>query len=509
LGYQLDLGAVSKTVFDFEVRTLECASCGGPIEAPKEGGHTRCSYCGATNVVEHRTADARAHRKPSMAEEVARLSRLKSQLLNPVSGHIYDLERRPMDFGHIDPLGSSGFARLKSTWDQAKTVAAAPPGSEQDRRLCWTALRLADHYRRNRDAIHARAVLETALDRVGDGGLCHLLRCRLASEAVFERDLTSAHGWLDECDAAPEVVELDSAYREALARIREAERNPSAVLDVLGRRHGDIPIQAAYDFQTSLLRIHALELSGAMQAASEEFGRAGSSHGPGEVTAALAKAGFAPQTRGRQGQQDLARKRAIAASLVRERASLGSALSALAVSLLKVPFIAAALMIAVAIPRCSMNRDPLMGVQGYALCPEVCQACEGPMWVFTEWNQTGPGEYTSDGAEYFCMPPAGAQPSQPLRDPRYEMSWVAAFGSTYGILLALSLVFVPPLAFLSFGRTRRKRRELTAKVDEIMREVGGPPPEAQGKSALPGLGIAVGLLVAAFALAAGLTFVAL
>ncbi len=497
---------MSKTVFDFEVRTLECASCGGPIEAPKQGGHTRCTYCGATNVVERRSADERAHRKPSMAEEVARLSRLKSQLQNPLSGHIYDLERRPMDFGHIDPMGSSGFARLKSIWDQAKNAATAPSGSELDRRLCWTALRLADHYRRNRDAIHARAVLETALDRVGDAGLCNLVRCRLASEAVFERDLPSAHGWLDECDAAPEVVELDSAYRESLARIRNAERNPSAVLDVLGRRHGDIPIQSAYDFETSLLRIHALELSGALQAASEEFGRAGGTHGLKEVTAALTKAGLAPQTRARQGQQDAARQRAIAGSLARERANLGSPLPALAASLFKVPFIAGALMIAVAIPRCSLNRDPLMGVQGYALCPEVCQGCEGPMWVFTEWNQTGPGEYSSDGAEYFCVPPA---PGQPVRDPRFEMSWVAAFGSSYGLLLALSLLFVPPLAVVRYRRSAHKRRELTAKIDAILREIGGPEPEASGRSALPGLAIAAGFVAAAFVVAAALTFVAL
>ncbi len=489
----------------------------------------QCAYCSTTNVVSHRAADKRANFKPSMAEEVARLSRLNSQLANPVSGHIYDLQRRPLDFAHLEPMSEAGHAQLKTIWDQAKLSGPVAPGSEQDRRLCWTALRLADHYSRGSDALHARAVLETALDRVGDAGLCNLIRCRLATEAVAEGDHASAQGWLDECDSAPEVAELDSAYREALAQLRNAEGNPGGVLEVLGRRSGDVPIQRAFDFSASLLRIHALELGGAAQAAGEEFDRASGRHNTGRLVEALEAQGLAPGVRARQAQREAAKKRDAAAAdarrvqneaakkraqmnaLARNRAELSTGLASLPGALAKAPFIAAALMIVVSIPRCTMDVDPLLGVQGYALCPEVCQGCEGPMWVFTEWHQTGPGEYTSDGAEYYCMPPStAAVPSpEPIRNQSYEMSWVAAFGSTYGLLLLFVLPFVPVLAFLTHAQAAQKRRKLDAEIEAIRQELGGPEPVVKRKTVLRGLAVGVGLITAGFAFAGVLTVVAL
>ncbi|MEZ4221584.1 MAG: hypothetical protein R3B13_11705 [Polyangiaceae bacterium] len=520
---------MSRTVFDLEVRTLECASCGAPIEAPKEGGQARCNYCSRTNLVVSRAADERARLRPSRVEEVARLSRLNSQLANPVSGHFYDLNRPPLDFERVDLSLSAGLTKLRASWEQARASAPATPGSEDERRVCWMAIRLAERYVGDRDAIHARAVLETALDRVSDAGLCNLIRCRLASAATRAGDLGSAQGWLDECDAAPELLELDSAYREAIARLRAAEGNPGAVIEVLGRRSGDVPIHRAVDLATVLLRIDALEASGATEAAGEEFDNASGRYGAKALVAALAAQNLAPGVRAREAkreakraqaaaaalaleaQQDAARDRAHMNALARQRAELKTGIAALPAALVKVPVIALALLILVAIPRCSFNVDPLMGVQGYALCPEACQGCEGPMWVFTEWTQTGPGEYSSDGAEYYCMsPPApGETESKQIRHANYQMSWVAAVASSYGILVLLALILVPPMAMITHSHEARRRQKLDEEIQEIQRRVGGVPEAAKGRPVAPLLILALGFIGAALGLAALVTFVAL
>lgn len=497
---------MSKTIFDFEVRTLECASCGGPIEAPKTGGHVVCGFCRATNHVTERSADERANRRPSMVEEVARLSRLKAQLSNPVSGHVYDMDRPPHDWGGLDPAGPGGVARLKSAWAEAKASAGAPGSPQRDQRTTWVALRLAEHHRRTRDPLQARAVLETSLDLVQDAGLHHLVRCRLASEAVRERDFAAARGWLDECDPAPEVLELDSAYREARARLHVAERKFNEVLDVLGRRRDDVPIDPSVDFDASLLRIHALELSASPQGASEELDRAAGMHGEERVIFGLTQEQLAPGTRARKQLEARAQLRRTLLSYAERRARFATGLRALPPALAKAPFIAAALMVLVAVPRCTLDIDPLMGVQGYALCPSVCNGCEGPTWVMTEWNQTGPGEYTSDGAEYYCMPPP---PTPPARDARYEMSWVAAFGSSYGLLLLLVLPLVPLLAYAGHMRAVNARRSLDDQLEDLAQRLGEPVPRVQGPSMLKPLAMAVTLFGGLLAASAVLTYVAL
>jgi hypothetical protein len=82
--------------------------------------------------------------------------------------------------------------------------------------------------------------------------------------AVFEGDIGSAEGWLKECDQAPEVLELDSPYRHAVAYVRLAKGDAAGALAILGEREGQIPF---LDTQSSAvirvpLRLHALEVLG-------------------------------------------------------------------------------------------------------------------------------------------------------------------------------------------------------------------------------------------------------
>jgi hypothetical protein len=87
---------MNTTIFDVRIRTVECERCGAPVECPRNGGNIPCRYCGSINAIATRSLDVTARKSESMAESVARMGRLKSQLDSPLEGHPYDLERYPM-----------------------------------------------------------------------------------------------------------------------------------------------------------------------------------------------------------------------------------------------------------------------------------------------------------------------------------------------------------------------------------------------------------------------------
>jgi len=495
---------MATTIFDIAIRTLECAQCGAPIAAPREGGQVRCEYCSAANQVSTRTADARARRETSMADEVARLARLKSQLANPVTGHIYDLRRDPLGWSGVDPASPAGFEQLKGLWARSKEISEADRGPEEDRALCWAAMRLAYVHRLGGNSLHARATLETALDMLADAGLRHLVRCRLASEAVREGDLMSAEGWLEECDAAPEVLELDSAYREASARLHTAQRRFSRVLDVIGREREDIPIHPVFDLQAAALRIHALEMMGLESQADLELGRSERGHGEEAMLATLAADGLALQVRRKRDDQARERLRGTLAGLCRERTLLMTGGRALPWNMIKLPVIALALLPLASIPRCYADIDPFVGVQGYALCPEVCEGCTGPMRVHTEWNSLGGGEYSTDGAQYYCEPPGYVADKGLI-----EMSWVAAVAATYVLLLIVLLPFLPLLAWRTHIKAVAKRDDLDRQIQRISSQLGDAPPRFSESLSIGGCFTAFGILAVAVGIAALITIVAL
>ena len=79
--------------FDIHIRTLECKRCGAPVATDQRGGEITCRYCGTVNVLPTRRAAAGAGVVRSLADEVARLSRLQAQLVNPISAHAYDMDQ--------------------------------------------------------------------------------------------------------------------------------------------------------------------------------------------------------------------------------------------------------------------------------------------------------------------------------------------------------------------------------------------------------------------------------
>jgi len=486
---------MAHTIFDVQVRTIECRECGAPVATEIQGGQVKCEYCGSVNVVTNRKAASRAGEERSMADEVARLGRLKAQLENPLSGHAYDMERPPIGWSAGEVATSSGRQRASQEWNRAR-AGGTPNTPEEQRKLCWLALSLADVHRATREPLKARAVLETALGFLGDEGHRHLIRCRLASEALDESDLASAEGWLDECNPAPEVIELDSAYRLPLALLRVRQGDAAATLSIVGMQDGDVPMDGAFLNPLTLIRVHALEISGHQSQADKELWKAIERFGKEDVLPYLEAWGFAPATRHRAVQADF---RTRLRSLVEERSKYSSGLlTAAGATLGSLPFIAMVLLIPIAASRCIGDTDPLMGVYGHGLCPHVCDGCRGPVRIATVWSHSSNSSSTN-GAQYFCLHDRngieqmtqGQLESSARGLDYWELHWLAATGATYLIVLVLLLPFVPLLVIRRRLRDRRKVAALNQEITAIAQQLRQRPPPHRSKSLR---GVAVALL---------------
>lgn len=464
---------MATTLFDIRVRLLECAGCGAPLEAAVAGGTARCGYCGATNRIAKRSRDTVQKPPPSMAEEVARRSRLAAQLATPVTGHVYDMARPPMGYEALvgAPEG------LRQAYLSMK-AAGAPPTASDQHRLAWTVLRLADAYGAGGQRRELRAILETTLDMLPDAGHRHLLRCRLATEALRDGDPTAAEGWLGECDARQEVLQLDSAFRAAQARLHAARGELPAVLELLGVARADVPIHPENRSEVSALRLHALDGIGEVQRAD----------------ALLAQM----DARARLDVLALARAEGLAIGVVirarsAELARLpGTWLGALIGPLGVWPILAVVLFVPVTIVRCGFNADPLLGVHGHSLCPRYCEGCHGPLRTITRWSCSG-GECSTNGPQYFCPAPENGidrMDDDVLEANVYRLTyWELSYAPAAATLLLLLAMTLPLVLFLILrnrfvgGRRRRAIADDIAALAAHYRQRAPPPPSSGSKAA--------------------------
>lgn len=228
-------------------------------------------------------------------------------------GHVYDLMYPPPGLEGATAGGRDALGLLQREWLRLKETSAAGEGLEGQRRRCWVAVALASTYRRFGDLLRTRAVLETALDELDDEGHRHIVRCRLAREAALAGDQPAARGWLEECDPAQEVLELDGEYRLAAARIRLAEGDGAGALVQLGAQEGAVPIDPPHRLAFAELRVAAYEQAGQLHAALAELKTAEYRHGAGRLRQRLAASGMAPQVTAYLDRQDAAHRERVRA----------------------------------------------------------------------------------------------------------------------------------------------------------------------------------------------------
>src|SRR5262249_9202953 len=140
---------------------------------------------------------------------------------------------------------------------------------------------------------------------------------------------------LRECDPAPELLDLDTPYRAAAARVKNARGDFDGVLSLLGRREDDVPLQPSLRLPLAALRVHALESLGQLDEAWSVFCVARAAHGDDAMRAALAAGALAPRTRERDGRAELD-------VLAQERADVTTGVRTLAAPLATLPALALA-----------------------------------------------------------------------------------------------------------------------------------------------------------------------
>lgn len=472
------------TLYSHAIRVLACQGCGAPFDAALAGGQIQCSYCSATNVVHRRDESAdRTRAQEALRAPIGESERHAQLRLQDQGPETFPENLTPWLSGST--LNPVHLPRAQEDWQFARQqLASGSQAFNIAERFFYLTILTADHL----DPRRQRAALETAAELLTDARHRHVVRCMLARLAAQHGDFEAAEEWLQTCNPRPTDLIMDTAYRNAAATLAVAKNDLSQVFDLLGHRPGDVPFADRQEFACGLLRVHALEASGRLAQATEEvrswiasFGEpavrgAVRAHQPLELCrGSLAQASRAMNAAGDEAQLS---------TLIERRRRVKAGAAAFSAPLARLPIFVFILMIPIVAIRCSADADPLMGVYGYALCPATCDGCEGPTRTVTDWHQIGPGEYSSNGAQYFCQ-----SPEMPLEDMSsgeiemrisslapYELSWTAAAGSTFLILMLLLLPTVPIVGFGRYRRFSRDARRLEAEIGEICLRLGRAPP---------------------------------
>jgi len=473
------------TLYSHAIRVLACQSCGAPFDAAIAGGQAKCSYCSAINVVtrrDERSDLSRAQEALGAAmSESERFAQLRHQNQGP--------ENLPASLAAWlsgRTLNRAFLPQAQQDWQMGRQELAAGSGAfSVAERFFWLSVLIVDHVEPRRQ----RATLETAAELLTDTRHRHVVRCMLARRAAQHGDAQAAVDWLATCNPRSTDLITDTAFRYASATLAASRNDPVKIFEWLGHRPGDVPLADRQQFACELLRVHALELSGrGAEAATDlrvwiaRFGAeavqgAIRNHAPLE----LCPNAMAQALRDTSNAKDEAQLTRLGA----ERAQLRLGLAALLPSLRRLPFLVLLLMVPMMVIRCAGDADPLAGSFGYALCPAVCDDCAGPTRTVTVWHQTGPGEWTTDGAWFFCQ-----TPDMPLRDMsaaelevrardlgRAQLSGFAANGATFLMLLLLAFPGALISGVRAGMRNAKKAEPIDAQVAALAQRLGRAPPE--------------------------------
>jgi len=244
-----DPGEAGET-YALTTRSVECTHCGAPVSVPFEGGPVDCSYCNTEFTVVKRRVEQRA---PTTIDEASRLAGLHSQQAGDPASLITAL---PTDLTQFETMldspetAAAGMEALRQAW--LKLTQAPATG---DDRLGRVGLALAEAYALSGQHPQARAVLETALDRLVDADHRDIFRCRLARAAAQLGEAEAAQAWLEQADPRPLRLEVDSELRIARATLALTRREADQVGELLG---DDIPIVLTQQMAAHMLRAAAL-----------------------------------------------------------------------------------------------------------------------------------------------------------------------------------------------------------------------------------------------------------
>ena len=148
------------------------------------------------------------------------------------------------------------------------------------------------------------------------------------------------------------------------------------------------------------------------------------------------------------------------------------------------PVVGLVLSIGVLVPRCHGDLDLLQGVEGYYLCPLRCDGCTGPFKVTIEWAHPSRTTSTTDGPEYYCLPPPNREGERPTErtSVAYQVPGIVAFSVTWLIVTGLTLPLYLLLVLFQWHLARRRRETLEQQLHQDAMLLGIAVPDPRRKT---------------------------
>jgi DNA-directed RNA polymerase subunit RPC12/RpoP len=247
-------------------RRYVCHACRAPNRALPAGGAVRCAECGAERVLPERSATARRARPLTPEEDAARVSNLWIQ--SPQPSPAPPALSAVLEGGAILAPGKEPEAL--ELWFALRARAPGDPAAAEAlftlTRHLYTSSFLDD------DEELRHALVDDALDACSLERHRNVLTAMRVRQAAGRGDLATARAYFGWLDLAPEDRESDTHARLAAAFLAIAERRWDDALRALGRTRDELPLTDEFADLAVVLRAHALEASGDLDAARRALG---------------------------------------------------------------------------------------------------------------------------------------------------------------------------------------------------------------------------------------------
>jgi len=261
---------------DPTLRVLLCTHCTIPLEASVYGATVTCSGCGAPNTVMARDDRPLAHPQGQSMPENVRIERLRQQDGRP-------LQPPPSLHGLIEggTVPAWKVQEAFTVWQHSRREVVATHSHEASERMFFLTLILGNVLTEQGDFLRLRGLYESALDVLPLPRHKQMMRGSLARLCIRQGDFAGAERWLVPCDPRSDDLMSDSAWRVSRALVDTARNDPHAVLTSLGGNFAEVPVLDAMDGMAVVVRAHAWERQGRMDAAVaallEYYSRGGAS----------------------------------------------------------------------------------------------------------------------------------------------------------------------------------------------------------------------------------------
>jgi DNA-directed RNA polymerase subunit RPC12/RpoP len=251
-------------------RVRLCLNCGSTMDAPMEGGTVTCEHCSTAVQVPPRSLEPLGSRSgaglddemetPQQHQE--RLAILRKQAENYNPSNPYGTVVAPEGFRMLTALPDNdpkSLQKIMVLYREAYQRCEQQPTPQHEHEVYWFTWKLGNIFTHLSQSAHAWGVIHTSMDVLRNPGHQHILRAKAGNVARKAGDLDSAEAWLQLCDPAPTILDLDTAYRQNLAILHLARRRWERALALVGP---DVPYQPAARVVVGAIGVMALEKLG-------------------------------------------------------------------------------------------------------------------------------------------------------------------------------------------------------------------------------------------------------